>query len=200
MSKIKVFAMHRKALAPQSTYTDFWASPPKQAQKLSVRADVLKRVEEAQLPREVEVVVVRTRRINENGYVNGNGALRPVKAKISIKVTSEKTGKPKNKRVNGLKVKVPNSSSQRSAEFYKMQPHEDFKRYKGRVEGYKAQFEHKEEPDSKYEKRLNMGFTKKKRYGRFTKNPRMPGRSATEMYDTVCDLEGRTWSRVRREP
>ena len=80
-------------------------------------------------------------------------ASRTKRVKVKIRVPGKRPGTTKWGSVNGIRVKTPQEKAIR---------HEE---------------------DSKYKQRLNFDFTKKRHYGRFTKNPRAPGKTVAQIYN-----------------
>jgi hypothetical protein len=114
-----------------------------------------------------------------DGYIQSNNMR--IKIPKKIKISTRK------KKVDGWQIKVPNSSARQKSDFFKYWPRESLKDYKKRIEAYKGSFERKEESQEGYEARLNINYDKKRRYGRFTKNPRKTGRAVTEIPTTITE-------------
>jgi hypothetical protein len=153
--KVKRFSMHKDARHPMDTYNDFWKTQPSLGKKRHFEPpEDLKPVgEDATLEGEAKPR-------HKDGYVTNRKA-RFKSKKITYYVeVRDKDGnvvynddgsvKKITRKVYGLKSRQPSDLKD------------------GTIRAPESQ--------EGYEKRLNFGYVKKKYYGRFTKNPRQPGR------------------------
>jgi hypothetical protein len=162
MKRQKKVGFYTRTREPANTYTSFWDAPVAQIKQGRNKDQVIP----VERPLIMQEMPDETREPEIYTYWDTMPS-RTKRVKVKIRVPGKRPGTTKWGSVNGIRVKTPNPEGNPVKKF----------------EVPKHSRDEKSPEFTRYQKHTNFDFTKKKYYGRFTKNPKAPGKTIAQIYN-----------------